>query len=261
MDRKPAEISVARDVVGEHESTRPQPREAEIMTPATPFAVLIERCGLSQREAAEFLKVRLDTVKSWCAGRNTAKPAVLAELRRLYANIQGAAETLAQSNQRLLTRQRERGIQQLGIVFGVAETDGVARVYGFPSKGPYMAAVGLALLHLPDDVTIVTQPQSYPGEGGGGATPVVPGTQLTWPPNRKTNQNTIKVQEKTAEELAGIVAAKANLGDMPISVYPDPAYGWHATVFTIPAKAVRCQQLIDQIVAELGPLYKLKQSR
>jgi len=70
--------------------------EALVMTPATPFAVLAERCGLSQREAAEFLKVRLDTVKSWCAGRNAAKPAVLAELRGLYANIQAAADKLAQ---------------------------------------------------------------------------------------------------------------------------------------------------------------------
>jgi hypothetical protein len=43
-----------------------------------------------------FLKVRLDTVKSWCAGRNVAKPAVLAELRVLYANIQAAADKLVQ---------------------------------------------------------------------------------------------------------------------------------------------------------------------
>src|SRR6202040_2016071 len=79
----------------------------EIMMPATPFAVLAERCGLSQREAAEFLKVRLDTVKSWSAGRNAAKPAVLAELRALYGDIQAAAENLSQENERLLKQQRE----------------------------------------------------------------------------------------------------------------------------------------------------------
>jgi DNA-binding transcriptional regulator YiaG len=187
MYEKPAGFT-ERDAAGEHEFTRPQTQQAEIMTPTTPFAVLIERCGLSQREAAEFLKVRLDTVKSWCAGRNVAKPAVLAELRGLYINIEAAAEQLAQDNQRLLEQQRERGLQS-AIVFGIAETDDVASVYGFPSKGPYMAAVGLALLQLPDDVTVVTQPQSYPGEGGGGVRPVVPGTKLTWPPARKANRH------------------------------------------------------------------------
>jgi hypothetical protein len=110
---------------------------------------------------------------------------MLAELRGLYANIQAAADKLAQDNDRLLEQQRERGIQQRGIVFGLAETDDVARTYGFPSQGPYMAAIGLALLRLPSDVAIVIQTQSYPGTGGGAA-PLVPGTKLTWPPSRKT---------------------------------------------------------------------------
>ena len=154
------------------------------MTPITPFAVLAERCGLSQREAAEFLKVRIDTVKSWGAGRNIAKPEVLAELRGLYAHIQAAAEELVQHVAGLLEQQWERGIKQRAIVFGVAETDDVARAFGFPSLGPYMAAIGLVLMRLPDDVVIVTEPQSYPGMGGGGAAPVFPGKTLIWPPSR-----------------------------------------------------------------------------
>jgi hypothetical protein len=178
----------ARDV-GEHDIAQPQLQESEVMIPDTPFAVLTERCGLSQREAAEFLKVRIDTVKSWCAGRNVAKPAVLAELRGLYASIQAAADKLAQGNERLLELQSERGVERRGIVFGLAETDDVARAFGFPSQGPYVAAIGLALLRLPDDVAIVMQPQSYPGTGGGGAAPVVPGTELTWPPSRKASRN------------------------------------------------------------------------
>jgi hypothetical protein len=66
------------------------------------------------------------------------------------------------------------------------------------------------------------------------------------------------VQEKTARELADIVAAKLNLGGVFIAVHPDPAYGWHATVLTAPAQAVRCQQYVEQIVAELRPFYRLK---
>jgi hypothetical protein len=120
-----------------------------------------------------------------------------------------------------------------------------------------MAAIGLALLRLPNDVEIVMQPQSYPGTGGGAA-PVVPGTKLTWPPNRKASRNPMGVQEKTARELADIIAAKVNLGGVFITVHPNPAYGWHATVLTAPAEAVRCQQYVEQIVAELRPFYRLK---
>jgi len=154
------------------------------MTPTTPFAALTERCGLSQREAAEFLKVRIDTIKSWSAGRNAAKPEVLAELRGLYANIQAAAEKLAPHIAGLLEQQYKRSIQPRAIVFGMAETDDVARAFGFPSQGPYMAAIGLALMSLPDDVVIVAESQSYPGMGGGGVAPVFPGKTLTWPPSR-----------------------------------------------------------------------------
>jgi hypothetical protein len=185
---QPANPLVAWDV-GEHETAQAQAQEVRAMTPVTPFAVLAERCGLSQREAPGVLKVRLDTVKSWCAGRNVAKPAILAELRMLYGNIQAAADKLAQDNERLLEQQRERGIQPRAIVFGLAETDDVARAYGFPSRGPYMAAIGLALLRLPNDVAIVMESQSYPGTGGGGAAPVVPGTRLIWPPTRKGSLN------------------------------------------------------------------------
>jgi hypothetical protein len=172
------------------EGTRPQLQET-VMTPATPFAVLAGRCGLSQREAAEFLKVRIDTVKSWCAGRNVAKPAVLAELRGLYANIQAAAAKLAHHNERLIERQRERGIEERAIVFGLAATDDVARAYGFPSLGTYVAAIGLAVLQLPDDVTILMEQQSYPGTAGGGATPEFPGAKLIWPPSRRGRNTTV----------------------------------------------------------------------
>jgi hypothetical protein len=68
-------------------------------------------------------------------------------------------------------------------VFGLAETDDVARAFGFPSQGPCAAAIGLTLLRLPNDVVVVIESQSYPGSGGGGIAPVVPGTNVTWPPS------------------------------------------------------------------------------
>lgn len=54
--------------------------------------LLIELCGLSHREAAEFLNVREDTVKSWFRTRpNIAKPGVTASLRALAMQQKAAA--------------------------------------------------------------------------------------------------------------------------------------------------------------------------
>ena len=62
----------------------------------TPFALLSSLAGLSHREAAEFLGVRLDTAKSWASGRNGCRAEVLGELRGLIALQERAArETLA----------------------------------------------------------------------------------------------------------------------------------------------------------------------
>lgn len=57
----------------------------------TPFALLLDRCGLSHREAAAYLSVRLDTVRSWSLGRNRTPPGVIEELRLLYRRIELAA--------------------------------------------------------------------------------------------------------------------------------------------------------------------------
>jgi hypothetical protein len=43
-----------------------------------------------------------------------------------------------------------------------------------------------------------------------------------------------------------------------IKVHADPAYGWHATVMTAPAQAVRTQQTVEEIAKELRALYDLK---
>lgn len=50
----------------------------------TLYAAALRRLGLSQAEAAAYHGVRLDTVKSWSAGRNRVPAGAWAELRRLY---------------------------------------------------------------------------------------------------------------------------------------------------------------------------------
>lgn len=59
------------------------------------FKSAIAVCGLSQREAAEFLGVSLDTVKSWCAGRANPPLGVWTMLASLFEQIQNAADGAA----------------------------------------------------------------------------------------------------------------------------------------------------------------------
>lgn len=58
----------------------------------TTFSAALQICGLSQSQAAEFLGVRPDTVKSWGAGRNPPPAGVWDMLADLYARIEMAAD-------------------------------------------------------------------------------------------------------------------------------------------------------------------------
>ena len=57
----------------------------------TPLAASLQLCGLSQREAAAFLDVRLDTLKSWSSGRGPTPEGVMRELAALQGRIVKAA--------------------------------------------------------------------------------------------------------------------------------------------------------------------------
>lgn len=61
----------------------------------TTFKSAIAICGLSMREAAEFLGVSYDTAKSWSQGRNAPPMGVWQDLAGLYARIEGAADFAA----------------------------------------------------------------------------------------------------------------------------------------------------------------------
>lgn len=62
----------------------------------TAFKSALSVCGLSQQEAADLFDVRLDTVKSWCAGRNNPPGAVWQMLAGLFEQIQDAADGAAE---------------------------------------------------------------------------------------------------------------------------------------------------------------------
>jgi len=58
----------------------------------TTFAASLQLCGLSQQEAADYFDVRLDTIKSWSAGRNAVPSGVWDMLADLWRRIEDAAD-------------------------------------------------------------------------------------------------------------------------------------------------------------------------
>lgn len=98
------------------------------------FSLLAGRCGLSHREAADFLNARIDTVKSWASGRNRAPDGVIAELRGLYRRIErAAAEVLA-----LAAEQRPAELTLF-----LARSDDEARERGWPCRAAQAASLAI----------------------------------------------------------------------------------------------------------------------
>jgi transcriptional regulator with XRE-family HTH domain len=60
----------------------------------TTFKSALGRYGLSQREAAEYLDVSLDTIKSWCSGRRPVPPGIWGEILALHNQVQAAIDEL-----------------------------------------------------------------------------------------------------------------------------------------------------------------------
>lgn len=108
----------------------------------TIFSLLCQVCGLSHREAAAFLEVRLDTVKSWSAGRNCTPDAVLDQLAELAALIDEAADrVVAMTDEQVLAHGSEPEVIELGI----AADDHEAQLLGWPCVGTHRAAIALAV--------------------------------------------------------------------------------------------------------------------
>jgi hypothetical protein len=110
----------------------------------TLFALLIERCGLSHREAGELLDVRIDTVKSWSAGRNRAPVGVIVQLRALYRRIESAAGEMAREIERLSAR---HGAPE-AVDIGLACDDAEAQSLGWPCVGAHAAVLGIVAARI-----------------------------------------------------------------------------------------------------------------
>jgi hypothetical protein len=80
------------------------------------------------------------------------------------------------------------------------------------------------------------------------------------PEGRMINPTRLLQKEKrTAHELADMITAKLDVGGarIRIDIYPDPVYGWHPTVSTIPDLAVQTQRAAEYHAADLRAKYDL----
>jgi hypothetical protein len=67
----------------------------------------------------------------------------------------------------------------------------------------------------------------------------------------------VKKENKTAKELADMMAERLNIGGVFIAVHKDPTYGWHPQVITKPAAAIGAQLRAEEIAQKLRTEYDL----
>jgi hypothetical protein len=71
----------------------------------------------------------------------------------------------------------------------------------------------------------------------------------------------MKREQKSARQLAELVAQRIGMPGVSVEVHPDPAYDWHPTVFTTPSKAVIAQNAAERAAQDLRALYELCDER
>jgi hypothetical protein len=120
------------------------------------YDLLRRRCGLSQKQAADFHDARIDTVVSWCSDRRKAPQGVIDELLDLYDNITEAALELSYLVQ-LTPQVDDAGDRFFRIGLPVDDDDAVA--CGFPCASACEAAVALAVTYLPRNIPVCLVPR------------------------------------------------------------------------------------------------------
>lgn len=122
----------------------------------TPFKLLTDYCGLSIREAADYLGVRLDTAKSWSVDRRTCPDTVLADLRMLVWRQEAAAE-------QALAVLASHPIAPDEIELGFPADDHEAKALGWPSVGAwkgmaarFVAGSPVRVIMVPRGSTVAT---------------------------------------------------------------------------------------------------------
>ena len=116
----------------------------------TAYALLLDRCGLSLREAAVFHNVRSDTAQKWAAGRSRVPPGAVADLRALYARIEAAAVEALDQIEALAAQGAPDRVE-----LALASDDTEAQALGWPCVGTQAAMLGLVLARMAGDAVML----------------------------------------------------------------------------------------------------------
>lgn len=110
----------------------------------TLYKSLMDLCGLSQKQAADFHGVNLNTVKSWCAGRNNAPQGVIDELSGLFCYMSRAAHEV-------LNIAENAGASSLDL--GYSADDAEAQSLGWPTASCHAAVMAMVAAEFDGSVT------------------------------------------------------------------------------------------------------------
>lgn len=119
------------------------------------ITLLIERCGLSHREAAAFLNVSTDSIRSWSIGRNATPLGVIAELRALYARIERAAAEM------VALAAEHPSAEEVALLLAADDAD--ARSLGWPCVGVQAAMLGIVAARLGRPCRVVVRDGGHSG--------------------------------------------------------------------------------------------------
>lgn len=115
------------------------------------FAEILRGVGLSQQEAADWLNVSLDSVKSWGQGRRTPPTGILAELHALAERQDRAAHMGAAS-------WVDAGSPAV-IEIGLASDDHEAADLGWPCVGAHRTVIRRMWEMLPAETRVTIVPR------------------------------------------------------------------------------------------------------
>lgn len=112
----------------------------------TPFAILVQLAGLSQRDAASFLNLSPSSIDKMARGVRSTPDGVLSELRNLIEKQEGAAE-------RALELIEEQGADRIEI--GYPSDDYEAQTLGWPCVGAWAAMTARVMAGTDAPVVLV----------------------------------------------------------------------------------------------------------
>ncbi len=138
-----------------------QLRERDAYDDASAFSILMRLCGLSQKDAAEFLGVDINTIKAWSSRQRRTRPGARARLRGLYQALEERGKNLAADINIAAKVASESGGRFHGVLV-LSENDEMAREMGYACVSAHATALGIALCNLDDGVKayIETRPPS-----------------------------------------------------------------------------------------------------